>query len=93
MEICRWTLLNYIDYCFFFQVGTLSRSGDNKIFRSGRRMYMYTVTPLMDELLKKIINEMGGDIPGGNFLGGNFPRGSLMGGSFLGGNFAGGEFS
>ena len=26
MEICRWTLLIYADYCYFFQVETLVNS-------------------------------------------------------------------
>ena len=31
----------------------LSRSGDIKIFRPGRRMYMYTLPPFMDEILSE----------------------------------------
>ena len=50
---------------------------------------MYTLRPVMDEVLREEMvkedNKMGGNIPGGNF-----PKGSLMGGNFfLGG---GGEF-
>ena len=36
-----------------FHDKTLSRSGDIKIFRSGRRMYMYTLPPFMDALLSE----------------------------------------
>ena len=54
-------------------------------------MYIYILRPVMDEVLseemvKKTINEMGGNI----FLGGNFPGG---GGGFSRGEFDGWEFS
>ena len=39
------------------------------------RMYMYTLTPFMsDVLVKKTINKMAGNIIVANFPGGNFPR-------------------
>ena len=44
---------------------------------------MYTLRPVMDEVLREEMvkedNKMGGNIPGGNF-----PKGSLMGGNFSG---------
>ena len=43
---------------------------------------MYTLRPVMDEVLREEMvkedNKMGGNIPGGNF-----PKGSLMGGNFF----------
>ena len=59
-------------------MGTLSRSGHIKIFHPGR-MYMYTLRPVMDEVLSE---EM---VKEDNKMGGNFPKGSLMGGNFSGG--------
>ena len=53
MEICRLTSLIYTDYCYFSQVGTLSRSADIKILRPGRMTYMYTLHPFMNEVLSK----------------------------------------
>ena len=38
-----------------FREKTLSRSGDIKIFRPGRRMYMYTLPPFTDEVLSEEI--------------------------------------
>ena len=80
MEICRWRSFIYADYCYFFQVGTLSRSGHIKNFDPGR-IYMYILRPVMDEALNEVkkwwrkrINEIGGIISGGNFPGGNSPR-------------------
>ena len=62
-------------------MGTLSRSGHIKIFHPGR-MYMYTLRPVMDEVLREEMvkedNKLGGTIPGGNF-----PKGSLRGGNFF----------
>ena len=89
MEICRWASLTYVDYCYFFQVGTLSHSGDIKILRPGRRIYMYTLPPIYERSIKrrKTVNEMGGNIIGGNFLGGNFLGGNFPGGSLMNGNF------
>ena len=36
-----------------FREKTLSRSGDIKIFRPERRMYMYSLRPFMDEMLSE----------------------------------------
>ena len=43
---------------------------------------MITVT-----IMKKNIENWGGNIPGGNFPAGNSPGGSLIGENFLGGSF------
>ena len=40
MEICRYTLLIYADYCYIFSSG---------------RMYMYILRPFMDEVLNEEI--------------------------------------
>ena len=53
MGICRLTSLIYTDYCYFSQVGTLSRFADIKILRPGRMTYMYTLPPFMNEVLSK----------------------------------------
>ena len=75
-----------------FHEKTLSRSRDIKIFRPGRRMYMYTLSYGRSVKWRKTINEMGGNIPGGKFLGGNFPGGDFPGWSLMGGNFRGRNF-
>ena len=56
-----------------FHEKTLSRPGHIKVFRPGRRMYMYTLPLFMDVVLSeerqlmKLKNFVGGNFPGEKF--------------------------
>ena len=77
-----------------FHEETLSRSGDMKTFPPGKRMYMYTLPPLKEEVLNKERQLMKwvGILQVEIFQGGNIPGRSLLGGNLPGGNFPGGNF-
>ena len=82
-----------------FHEKTLICSGDIKIFRPGRRMYMYTLPTFMDKVLneeRQLMKWVGIFQVGIFWVGifrGDFPGGSLMSRNFAGGNVPGGEFS
>ena len=91
-----------------FHEETLSCSGDIKIFRQGKRMYMYSLPPFKEEVLseeRQLMKWVGifqveifwlGIFRGGKRWGGggsNIPGGSLLGGTFPDGNFPWVEFS
>ena len=79
-----------------FHEKTLSRPGDIKIFRPGRRMYMCTLPPFMDAVLseERQLMKLVGIFQVEIFWmviflgGGGFSRGSLMDGNFPRGEFS-----
>ena len=86
-------ILSIINNFIKFHEKTLSRSGDIKLFRPGRRMYMYTLPAFTDKVLseERHLMKWVGIFHVGIFRG-DFPRGSLMSGNFPEGNFPGGIF-
>ena len=86
MEICCYTSLIYVDYCYFFSSRNIEPFRTYKNFSSLEDEHADS-PPFMDKVLSEEIvkkdNKMGGNIPGGNFLGGNFPEGIFPGGIFL----------